>query len=820
MKPQMSSDKQDVSRLLVCRFGMVFVALAVLAAGCSQSENGASEGSEPAASSSQAGLSSAAPSSPAAESTTTTQASVEEELQGSSSGIATATTLLSSADGGNALSGRVVELIEAGMDACADLYEMRCARALWDACMQVRIELGSILESRIDVSTSETIEIDDLRDNVCSLFEMAQYWELHSILLARYGDNFYRSDTGFYSFRAQLTGRAFSLFPKSCDFECSEYPATSEDLFARYLSDDLRMRFHRFASSLRRIFLSLHPSVVSMSEDVANRILGAYEDLEIDDQCYDPLLTDIFSNYKNGIFKSNYSLVQQALSSCIRDLCIDGNERFFLGCYWCSEEYEEFFSDCSSGHKPSDLWYLQSIAIPIHGGILRYVGSSIYSERLLFWEVLKYSCATGEIHFDAYADDTCRTVAYNICLITRGAFSFLRDRSFSLIESSICDLGRELDRLLFEDEKDECLRGLKIFLANENLFTVSDGRCLNATQRCIESQGPGQSREFAYRKCSGFEKYFHFETYWKNIPLLCSQGNPQAEAFGASECYDSISLFCGSELNANLKYNTYNNYHRIIDEFESEDMPFREREKISMALCEALLQYYNNTNDSKSEKLNLLPNESQTTLMLIDDYEILDPETIDSEQTSTELTSDNLDLIRAATTVCTSSFSVSGNSECAIALWKSCFNLFYSRAKNESSKSEVYRSSEYVCTAAWIAELARMASVLLSSFPEDYQEGNFNQFLQYIADEAVDNGEGILAIDEDGTARPNLNREGLSPEVAESLPALGNSIAQLIQPYLNLPTANSQINILLKPKTLLGNQRYEAANVINQVSRQ
>ena len=85
-----------------------------------------------------------------------------------------------------------------------------------------------------------------------------------------------------------------------------------------------------------------------------------------------------------------------------------------------------------------------------------------------------------------------------------------------------------------------------------------------------------------------------------------------------------------------------------------------------------------------------------------------------------------------------------------------------------------------------------MASALLSSFLEDYQVGSFNQFLQYMADEAVDGGEGIIEIDENGKAQPNLNRDGLSTEVAESLTALGNSIAQLVQPYLRLPTATQQ----------------------------
>ena len=792
----MSSTRPSAKRQLISRWGVVVIALAVLAAGCSQSEDRVSDGAEPAASSSQAGLGSAAPAPPFAESTTTTQASVEEKPSGSGSEIATTTTSLPDSGVESALSGRVVELVDAGVDVCADLYEMRCARALWDACMQVRIELGSILRLRIDISTSEIVEIDDLRADICSLFQMVQYWELHSILSAKYRENFFRSDTGFYSFRDETTnvhlpGHRWHmyLFPVSCDVACREDSGTIDDLqsestFAEYLPDDSRIGFLRLAFNVRKIFADLNPSIVPMSEDVANRILRTYEALKVDYECYAPLYDDIFSNYENGVFiPPSYSNAAQDIYICIRDQCQNETEEFFLSCYQCSEEYEMFFDDCNPRLSFLSTLPDESIAIPRNGRILQYTNGTFYSMRLLFWEILKFSCATGEIHDNA--DDTCRTVAHNICRIIR--LNPLSDRSFSLIESVICDLGRAIERLPYENAKEECLKEIENFLTNENLAFVSDGRCNNATQRCLEFRG-----QFSYRTCGGFEKYFHIETYWKNITVVCSQDNQQAVTFGESECYNSINLFCASELKANLKYHRYNNRHSIIDEFESEDMPFREREKISAALCDALLPYYDNIVASESERLNLLPNESQTTLMPIDTYAILYPETIDFERTSTELTSDNFDLLSFATTACAASLPPPGTSECAIELWKSCFNLFYSRAKHESSKSDVYRSSEYVCTAAWIAELARMASALSSSFSEDYQAGNFNQFLQYIAYEAVDSGEGILTIDESGAARPNLNREGLSTEVAESLTALGNSIAQLVQPYLSLPTANQQ----------------------------
>lgn len=790
-------------RRTTSRLAIIGLAVVVFAAGCSQSgdDSGVGSGTAVPLSSGAASASSGL----GAGGATTTQTSVQE--QSPSSNAAMTTTAVSEplfAGERNALSGRVVELVDFAVGVCGDLLELRCARALWDACMQVRIELGSMLELRISASVGEIVEIDDLRDDICSLFEMVQYWELYSILSAKYGENFYRPDTGFYLFRDELTTAdpflanpwTLSFFPRSCDDECRwEYDRTFESLkditrFARYLPDDSRIELLRFAFDMSRFFGDLHPSVVPMSQDEADRILGVYESLEVDDECYAPLLVDVSrTNVGRGI-----------VYDCIADQCDNGHEKFFLECYQCSEEYREFFFDCNPNRIPSRNVSNTSIAIPKNGDIFQYSSGSYYSKRLLFWEVLKYACATGEIHSDAYANDACRTVAHNICRIIRRdadnqnrlGDGSLGDDSFFALESVICDLGRALARLPFENAKEECLRELEILLTSKNSFLASDGRCNNTTQRCLEFRNQefltySRGQEFfAYRNCGGFEQYFHVEIFWKNMPIRCAQDNSQTATFGESECYSTIRSFCSNDINADRAYE----YKRYEDEFEDEDIPIRERTKISNVLCDTLLKTYDPTaNASISGNLSLVPNETQTLLMPITDIMTIEPETIDAEQTNTRLTSNNFDSIKSASTVCAINHSLLGDSECAIELWKSCFNLFHSRAKHESNKSEVYRSSEYVCTAAWIAELTRMASVLSSSFPRDYRTRRFIYFSRYIADEAA-NG-GILNIDEAGKAHPNLNPTGLAPEAAEALTALATSLAQHIQPYL--PTPNTVI---------------------------
>lgn len=826
----MSSAKQTTRKQMIFRLGIASLVLAVLAAGCSQSGGEISVGSDASTRPSVSAVSVSSVLVP--ESTTTTQvsvASLNSIAETTTTATATTTTaatttttttaLLSPSDvedalseKENALSDRAVELVDLAVGVCGDLLELGCARALWDACMQVRIELGRLLELQVSVSVSEIVEIDNLRDDICSLFQMVQYWELYSILAAKYGENFYRPDTGFFLFRDELTNAVnplladpwtLRIFPRSCDDKCRwEYDRTFESFrditrFARYLPDDSRIRLLRFTFDMRKIFSNLHPSAVPMSEDATNRILEVYEGLEVDDECYAPLLVDIFGHYKNGVFDiSDYwnNIERAIISDCIVELCRNGNEKFFLDCYHqCSEEYREFFLDCNPGQIPPDIASIRHIAIPNDGDVYEYISGIYYSQRLLYWEVLKYACATGEIHSDAYADDACRTVAHNICRITilnpygyNGSFD---DDSFSALEPVICDLGRALERLPFENAKEECLRELEILLTSENSFLASDGRCNNATQRCLEFIS-----QFSYRYCGGFEKYFHVEVFWKNIPMLCTQDNLQATTFGESECYNAIRSFCSNDINTDRHY-----YQRYNDEFKDADIPIRERIKISNVLCDTLLQTYDPVaNASMSGNLSLVPNETQTLLIPIDTPNIIRPETIGAEQTRTQLTSNNFDSINSAATVCATNHSLPGDSECAIELWKSCFNLLYSKAKHESNKSEVHRSAEYVCTAAWIAELARMATVLSSSFPQDYQAGQFSQFSRYITEEAI--GGSILSIDEAGKARPNLNPEDpaqdLAPEVVETLAALATSIAKLIQPYLPATsTANRQGNI-------------------------
>lgn len=789
------------------RLAIIGIAVVVFAAGCPQSGDESSVGSGTAVplSSRTASASSGLDAGGA----TTTQVPIHEQSPSSSAGTTTAATATAASEPlfageGSALSGRVVELVDFAVGVCADLYELRCARALWDVCMQLRIELSSVFVLSIDISTSEIIEIDDLRDDICSLFQMVQYWELYSILAAKYGENFYRPDTGFFLFRGELTSGTnplladpwtLRIFPRSCDDECrGDYDGTFESFrditrFARYLPDDSRIGLLRFTFDMRIIFSNLHPSAVLISEDEADRILGIYESLEVDDECYTPLLVDFSrNNVGRGI-----------VNECIADQCDNGHEKFFLGCYQCSAEYIEFL-DCNPNGILQRNVSNTSIAIPDGGDVFQYISGSYYSKRLLFWEVLKYACATGEIHSDAYADDACRTVAHNICRIIRRdadnnnrlVGGSLGDDSFFALESVICYLGRSLARLPFESAKEACLRELEVLLTSENLFLASDGRCNQATQRCLEFRNQefltySRSQEFsAYRHCGGFEQYFHVEIFWKNIPLHCAQDDSQTATFGSSECYKMIRAFCRNDINADRAYE----YKRYEDEFENEDIPIRERIKISNVLCDALLKTYDPVaNASISGNLSLLPKEPQALLIPVDFPIIIEPDTIDAEQTSTQLTRSNFDSIKSAVAVCAIGLSLPGDSECAIELWKSCFNLFYSKAKHESTESEVYRSSEYVCTAAWIAELSRMASVLSSSFPQDYQTRRFIYFSRYIADEAS-NG-GILSINENGEARPNPNFEDLNPEAAEALTALATSLAQHIQPYL--PTPNTVI---------------------------
>ena len=783
----MLSTKHGTSRRVIVRLGVVGVVVAVLAAGCSQSEEGTSDGSESVASTSQTSLSSSVPSSlspvvpssPGAEitTTTTTQMPVEEAT------IATTSLppaeenvpLLEGAFVDDALSEEAVRLIEAGIDACADLYEFRCAEVMEAACVNLRVALGSKLERGDDVSETEVSELIDARRQICNLAKIAHFWELDSVLSARYREEYYSQNPGFHSFRDDFFWSARTIgFPRNplLDVDLDTVPREMESFdkfaartgWAEYLDGAVKLRLLRLVYDMGVEIVSAIGTLTPRSGDLSNRILSAQNVSWADIKCWDEYVA---RQSLSGIFINWYSvkIIKIAVNKCISVLCSYKNDIF--ACHLGDITIDKSHYDSNVERVVLEIDVMDNFEI---------------SKSSLFWKIIKHICSTEVVDIVDPLNDYCRRAASNICQVLEEDDS----RSLSIMFRAkyvFCSIGADVTRLQYSNAIDRCHQQLETLLTTINWFSVLNNSCNDASEECVKFwQGRLYLQDYySYygrleyiEKCHLFERFYVTEVFWKNIPLLCFDDNNLQLLFIESECYDFIQRFCDNDLEWEF-HPAYQN------------LPRRTDYGLRIALCNKILYTQNQISiASSSSNPYHIPYESQKIPVFTFSYPTL---SILARETSTELSEANIDSISSANTECLSLGLE--KSECVVKLWKSCFDLISSKARYESYESEVFRSKAYICRAASIAELIRMASVLSSSFPKDHLDGNFNQLYGYIADEAA----GILPIDETGKAHPNLNPEYFRSEAMEALMSLATSIAQLAQPYLRLPATNQQSNV-------------------------
>ena len=791
MKPQILSAKSTANRLLISRWGVVVVALAVLAAGCSQSEDGVSDGSESATNTSQTSLSSAASPSSVSESTASTQASVEEELPSSSSEIATTTTSLSPAIVEGSLSDEAIRLIDIGVDACGDLLEFRCAGAVRDICFHLR--------SGDDVVLSEDDQFD-----ICVLEGVVHYWEVDTVLSAKYGEEYYRWNPGFLAFRDYFHYGAISfllsrsdLFPRDEDYDWldpywSENVIASFDEFvddstwAEYLPDAVRLKLLQLFYDIGLVLQPEPGNLSPKSEDVASRILGVSNFPEAHRECYGRGIDGSIKVSLAEMLTSD-SIDQWEVFECIDSLCASREATDAVVCYFEDIDRDEF----SNGKS-----------------ILRDRSSTISG---FFWNSIKYFCAKDAENDNVFPDDACHRVAANICEIAGNDDSLtvlVADHSH-LEGSASCRLSSALYYETYSEAKARCYSEIENVLTTMDLLSAQSSDCNDASEECTEFWRNRNYLRNYYPGdvCSFFRQYYTFEIFWQKMPLICSKNNNSSSVFADSECYNSIRRFCDS------RYGRVD-FGLVLYPIGGIDFsiyylsPIRGGYKVRRALCGIILDARRQSsvnNNSDYRNLSLLPHESQKNLASFIDYNT--PWAITNRVEIPIHSDDSIDSISSAVIECRNNSFATSEPKCVIALWKSCFDLLSYKISSKIPYFDAYYSfainsrlaysytQGYVCNATWIAELTRMATILSSSFPEDFQAGNFNQFLQYIADEAVDRGEGILTIDKNGTARPNLNLDGLIPGVAERLTPLGNIITQLVQPYLHLSVTTQQRDI-------------------------
>ena len=613
------SAKPTAARWAISRWGVVVTALAVLAAGCSQSEDGASDGSEPAASSSQASLSSADP--PVAESTTTTQASVEEEPPDSVSEIATTTTSLVPAVVEGALSDEVVSLINVGVDACGDLLELRCAEAVRDICFQLRSDSG--IQQSVRRPGGDAILAEDEQSDICSMYGNVHLWEVDAVLSAKYGNEYYRWNPGFLAFRDEFHSGArgflasnpdlFSQTGDNYNWKIYSYKNVEDigsfDEFAEsstwgeYLPDAVRLKLLRIFYDFGLASQFELDNLSVKSEEVANRILGAPDFPEAHRGCWNwnvESLADMLTSEP-----TRRSTLDLEVFICIETLCANREAGDAVVCYFEDSDIDEF----SNGRT-----------------ILRGRSATISG---FLWNSIKYFCANSEEDDNAFPNDACHRVAAKICqIISRlalskagGSTEYLNLRISSRVERSACGLGSTWHYQTFNNARAGCYREIENLLTTMDLLSAQDSNCNDASEEYVEFW---RGREYVriYYPTYWYElfrQYYAFEVFWQKIPLICSKNSISSSAFSDSECYSSMRRFCDSRYGTVDNLGIYDGDH-LGRHYEN---LMRGGKKIREALCGKILDARTQVsleNNSRRAYLNLKSHKSQKQLISLPNY--------------------------------------------------------------------------------------------------------------------------------------------------------------------------------------------------------
>lgn len=828
----MSSAKSAVNRLLVSRWGVVFVALAVLATGCSQSEDSVSDGSGSATNTSRTRLSYTAPPSPV------TQASVQKESSVSGLEIATTTISLSSPDARNALSEEAVGLIDGMVDACADLLEFRCARALDDVCFK-------IANSRVDLlGAGSTEKVDgryifDIRKLICHLKDTVHMWEFDAVLSAKYGVEYYSElNPGFFAFRHNFRQqrRTMPFVERYVDVDGNvAVNALTSMSFEEFIANSswdgdmpsaIRLKLSRLVYDLAFEAISATGAAEPMDEDVSSRILDAQRMSESGKECY---------HYENGIQSESFAdlllkqpgwsyYVGEVMVECIENLCETRRAIEDFICY-----FEGRIVDEATYDEAKYTWHMES------GREVTVVS--------LFWKALKYFCAIGEIDHNTDPTDSCHGVAANICDVM--GVPGIKDASASptiivsftyisrdLSTLSPCELAVELSSLPYSNAISECFDQVKVLLTTPDSILVPDRACTDASNKCEEFyeanehyfKGRIGSLDMYYpsKECWGYRQFYDYLLTWNNLFSPCSEDDSLL-AFVDSECYNYIRRFCDSTSNdTDLVYFTtrMNNIDsRFVLRARIRHPSYAKG--IRSALCVIIadtrkivihtLAQTSTMNNSISKYLPHTLEEAQRIapnpvgLPIPGNINVMPAR---KKIVFTPLSDVNINLINSATQACLNQTLSPRKSECEVKLQRSCFDLLFSSSESttlhESLVSDINLAADYVCSTVWIAELGRIASVLSANFPDDYQAGNFNRFIRYIARQACYvslsavniYGGGIFSIDENGKARPKRsildklsNRSSILNEI---IPPLITSVAQYVQPYLQSPDTEAQ----------------------------
>ena len=394
------------------------------------------------------------------------------------------------------------------------------------------------------------------------------------------------------------------------------------------------------------------------------------------------------------------------------------------------------------------------VYVPGHGLQTTILEDTDLSKIEIYWRMLPFICANGTASNFGYPEDACRKMAVIVYNKLKNYNSYLSTTRLEKIRSYAAALGFHLVSLPRVEARRDCYNAIsEVRKAPRDALETNDA-CSHEQQVC---EAGGYEEE-----CEILKRYYNLEILWKNLPSICHRSDDKPIDFFDTTCYSSIDSACGFSI-----LGTSNNMKRLPKDYED-----RHRNEIGLAPC-----YISNP---EYFKIAGLPNSNSRIVKIVN---IAPPEVIIPEPIYSNLTFENLNSITMARDACETAVLNTIKSECSSALWTSCYDLKSLTTEDEHPESEVSIVINYLCSAAYIAELAELAAVLFSSFESTYNDGGFDEYRKFIASE-ITRKSAFAPIESDGIQLSQELTESLSNNVLSLLKSVNNSLGGFVMPYL------------------------------------
>ena len=510
---------------------------------------------------------------------------------------------------------------------------------------------------------------------------------------------------------------------------------------------------------IQRVFL-MSESTIGILRPLTKAIAGFYGSAiySIDDKS-DEAIKAILSQYsaepENTLCLSSALLflggqddIEKEIEECIRKMCSD------------IETIIDFI--CS----PTQT----IVYVPGHGLQTKILEDADLSKIEIYWRMLPFICANGTASNFGYPEDVCRKIAVIVYKKLESYYSYLSTTRLEEIRSYASALGGHLVGLPRVEARRNCFNAIsEVRKALRDALETNDA-CSHEQQVC-ETGGKSQIYE---GECESLNKYYYLEILWKNLPSICHRSDDKSIDFFDTTCYSRIDSACSFniQVSGNLPKDYYDRYAY----------------EIGPAPCYISSPEY--------FRISGLPTSDSRIIKI---SSISRPEVIIPEPVYSNLTFDNLISITMARNVCEAAVLEPTESECSSALWTSCFDLSSSASDNEHPDSEVSSVIDYLCSAAYIAELAELAAVLFSSFESTYNDGSFDEYRKFIAYEitrkaSVITRKSVFApLEENGIYASQELVENLSNNALSLVKSVGDSLGSFVIPYL-LIERNSNVD--------------------------